>query len=142
MKEINECIGEIGKAGSTIFSTLDLTSGFWQMPMHPKDSHLMAFTIPGKGQFEWITSPMGLLRGPALFQQLMEKAMEGIKACIVYIDDLLIHMDTHEKHLIILEQVMACLQENGLKINLDKCFFGNTEVSYLGFTLMPQGIAP
>ena len=51
MKEIIECIGDIGHAGSTIFSTLDLTSGFWQMPMHPKDSHLTAFAILGKEQF-------------------------------------------------------------------------------------------
>jgi len=65
MKEINECIGDIGLANSTIFTTLDLTSGFWQMPLHP------AFTIPGKGQFEWITSSMGLLGCPASFQRMM-----------------------------------------------------------------------
>ena len=80
MKEINECIGDMGKAESTIFSTLDITSGFWQMPMHPKHSHLTAFTIPSKGQFEWITSPMGLLSCQASFQRLMEKAMGGIEA--------------------------------------------------------------
>ena len=91
MKEINKCIGDIGKAELTIFSTLNLTSGFWKMPMHPKDLHLMAFTITGKGQFEWITSPMGHLGYPPSFQCLMEKAMKGIEACLVYIDDLLIH---------------------------------------------------
>ena len=52
MKEINECIEDIGRANSTIFKDLDLTSGFWQMPMHPDDAHLTAFTVPGKGQFE------------------------------------------------------------------------------------------
>ena len=73
---------------STIFSTLDLTSGFLQMPMHPNYAHLTAFTIPSKCQFEWITSPMGLLGCPASFQRLMEAAMFGIKKVIVYIDDL------------------------------------------------------
>jgi len=47
MKEINECIGDIGRANSTIFTTLDLTSCFWQMPLHPDDAHKTAFTIPG-----------------------------------------------------------------------------------------------
>jgi hypothetical protein len=51
MKEITECIGDIGRANSTIFSTLDLTSGFWQMKLDEDSQPLTAFTIPGKGQF-------------------------------------------------------------------------------------------
>ena len=68
MKEINECIRDIERANSMIFTTLDLTSGFWQMPLHLDDTHKAAFTIPGKGQFEWITSPMGLLGCPHHFK--------------------------------------------------------------------------
>jgi hypothetical protein len=40
------------------------------------------------------------------------------------------------------EQVLERLQQNHLKINLEKCIFGNKEVSYLGFTLTPEGIKP
>ncbi len=61
---------------------------------------------------------------------------------IIYIDDLLIHSDTHERHLQILEQELDRLQQNHLKINLEKCIFSNKEVSYLGFTLTPEGIKP
>jgi hypothetical protein len=68
MKEITECISDIGIANSAIFSTLDLTSGFWQMKLEEKSQPLTAFTIPGKGQFHWVTSPMGLLGCPASFQ--------------------------------------------------------------------------
>jgi len=142
MKEITECIGDIGRANSTIFSTLDLTSGFWQMQLDEKSQHLTAFTIPGKGQYHWITSPMGLLGCPASFQRLMEGVMRNISNVIVYIDDLLVHTKTHEEHLKVLEQVLERLHSHNLKINLDKCFFGNKEVSYLGFTLTPAGIKP
>ena len=142
MKEINECIGDIGRAGSTIFSTLDLTSGFWQMQIHPKDSHKTAFTIPGLGQYEWTTSPMGLLGCPASFQRMMEKILRNISNVIVYIDDVLTHTKTHEEQLEKLEEVFTRFKKNGIKINLEKCFFGNDEVSYLGFVLTPQGITP
>ncbi len=76
MKEITECIGDIRWANSRIFSTLDLSSGFWQMKLDEQSQPLMAFTIPGKGQFHWITSVMGLLGCPASFQQLMEGVLQ------------------------------------------------------------------
>ena len=85
------------------------------MPMHPSDAHLTAFTIPSKGQFEWITSPMGLLGCPASFQRLMEAAMFGIAKVIVYIDDLLIHTATHDEHLLVLNSVLERLCQHGLK---------------------------
>jgi hypothetical protein len=135
MKEISECIGNIGRANSTIFTTLDLTSGFWQMQLDEDSQKLTAFTIPGKGQFHWITSPMGLLGCPASFQCLMEGVLRDIPNVLVYIDDLLVHTDTHEKHLQVLDQVLARLHKNHLKINLEKCVFGNKEVSYLSLQM-------
>ncbi len=142
MKEISECIGDIGRANSSIFTTLDLTSGFWQMKLDPESQPLTAFTIPNRGQFHWITSPMGLLGCPASFQRLMEQVLRGLRHILIYIDDVLIHTDTHEKHLEALEQVLMRLHQHHLKINLDKCLFGNQQVSYLGFTLTPEGIKP
>jgi hypothetical protein len=72
----------------------------------------------------------------------MEGVLRNLQNMIVYIDVLLIHSDTHERHLQTLEQVLQRLQQNHLKINLEKCIFGNKEVSYLGFTLTPEGIKP
>jgi hypothetical protein len=53
MKDIHECIVDIGRAESTIFTTLDLTSGFWQMPLHATSIPKTAFTLPGLGHYEW-----------------------------------------------------------------------------------------
>jgi len=96
MKEITECIGDVGSANSSIFTMLDLTSGFWQMKLEEQSQHLPAFTTPGRGQFQWITSHMGLLGCPASFQRLMEGVLTDISNVIVYIDDLLLHTDTQK----------------------------------------------
>ncbi len=142
MKDVSECIGEIGRSNSTIFSTLDLTSGFWQMLLHPKSRPYTAFTIPGMGQFQWVTSAMGLLGCPSTFQRLVEAVVEGLSNIIVYIDDLIVHSDSHEQHLRSLDQLFERLRAHNLKVNLKKCVFGSKDVMYLGFHLTESGIKP
>ncbi len=142
MKDVSECIGEIGRSGSTIFSTIDLTAGFWQMILHPRACPYTAFTVPGMGQFQWVTSPMGLLGCPASFQRLMETVVHKIANVIVYIDDLLVHSASHDEHLETLNKVLRRLVSHNIKINLQKCVFGSKEVSYLGFCLTEEGIKP
>jgi len=142
MKDVSECIGEIGRSNSTIFSTLDLTSGFWQMLLHPKSRPYTAFTIPGMGQFQWVTSAMGLLGCPSTFQRLVEAVVQGLANIIVYIDDLIVHSSTHEEHLHSLDQLFERLQAHNLKVNLKKCVFGSKDVMYLGFHLTEAGIKP
>jgi len=100
MKEITECIGDTGRANSTIFSTLDLTSGFWQMQLDEQSQPLTAFTIPGKGQYHWVTSPMGLLSCLASFQWLMEMVLRHIQNVLVYIDNVLLHTATHDEQVL------------------------------------------
>jgi hypothetical protein len=142
MRDVQECIDKIERAGSSIFSTIDLTSGFWQMMLSPECRKYTAFTIPGVGQFEWNASPMGLLGAPGSFQRLMEIVIHNLSNILAYIDNLLVHTKDHGKHLEILDELFTRLRKHGLKINLPKSFFGATEVSYLGFKLTPDGIKP
>jgi hypothetical protein len=106
MNYVSECIGEIGRSGGTIFSTIDLTAGFWQMILHLRARPFTAFTVPGMGQFQWVTSPMGLLGCPASFQHLMETVIHGLANVIVYMDDLLVHSATHPEHITALDKVL------------------------------------
>jgi transposase InsO family protein len=139
---IDEYLLEIGKAGSTIFSSLDLTSGFWQMPLHPDSREYTAFTFPGHGQFQWTRGAMGLMGCPASFSRLMEMVMEGLPNTLTYIDDILLHSKTWACHMVHLEEALKRLRKHGLKLNLEKCTFGSTTVQYLGHTLTPEGCTP
>jgi len=88
------------------------------MQLDQKSQPLTAFTILCQGQYEWITSPMGLLGCPASFQCLMEGVLRNIFSVIIYIDNLLVHTQTHDEHLWVLNQDMDRLQMHSLKINL------------------------
>jgi hypothetical protein len=109
------------------------------MILHPRAWLYTAFTVPGMGQFQWVTSPMGVLGCPASFQCLMETVINSITNVIVYIDNVLVHSATHEEHPT-LGQVLKCLAQHNIKINLQKCVFGTKEVFYLGFRLTEEGI--
>ncbi len=63
----------------------------------------------------------------------METVVHGLANVIVYIDDLLVHSATHPEHIASLDQVLKRFVQYQIKINLQKHFFGNKEVSYLGF---------
>jgi transposase InsO family protein len=142
IREVQDCIDTIGLRGSTIFSSLDLTSGFWQQNLEESSRPYTAFTIPGRGRFEWVTTPMGLHGSPASFARLMDFVMKDLPGVLTYIDDILAHSPDYDTHLLDLEQSFQRLRQYNLKLNLKKCAFGAKEVCYLGFMLTPQGVLP
>ena len=58
IREVSQCIADIGKRGSKIFTAIDLVSCFWQLPLHETSMPLTAFTVPGKGHFEFTRAPI------------------------------------------------------------------------------------
>ena len=142
LREMDSCILDIGRNESDVFSSLDLTSGFYQMTLHPSSQPYTAFTIPGYGQFMWTTTPMGLRGAPASFQKCMDIMMAGLHFVITYLDDCLVHSKGHLSHLNHLEQTFRRLRQFGMKLNLKKCTFGSNEVSYLGYRLTSKGLMP
>ena len=141
-REVTECIDIIGKRNSKFFSTIDLTSGFWQQKLHPNSMPCTAFTLPGRGRFEWVRMPMGLQGSPSSFARLMDHVMMGLDGTITYLDDVLSHSSTEQQHLEDLEKCLKRIQHFNLKINIKKCAFNIEEVPYLGFTLTKRGILP
>lgn len=129
--------------GACIFSTLDLKSGYWQMPMAESSIPKTAFTCH-LGLFAFKRLPFGLTNGPALFQRSMNKVLSGLigKCCIVYIDDVCIFSKTVEEHAEHLRLVLQRLKEAGLQVKPSKCHFEKPEIELLGFVVSKDGIRP
>ena len=116
--------------GSTIFSTFDLKSGYWQLPVHPDDQPKTAF-CPGSGfgLFQFCRMPFGLLAASGSFQRVMNNVCGDLPFVTTYLDDLLVHSKSKEDYLHILFQKMSAA---GLTFRGSKCHIGLSQVTYLG----------
>ncbi|CAH2239025.1 jg23584 [Pararge aegeria aegeria] len=131
-------------AGKRFFTSLDLSQGFYQIPMAQNSIPRTGFVTP-EGHYEFLRMPFGLANSPCVFQRLMDKILGPLRfeKVLPYIDDLLIPSTTEEEGLYVLCQVLQILREAKLTLNIDKCSFLQTEVEYLGYDIISErGIRP
>lgn len=90
--------------GSSVFSTLDLASGYWQVTLKESDKAKTVFAIPS-GLYELQTMHLGLSNAPATFQRMVTKLLAGLmpQKCLVYLDDIVIYGHDLANHLSNLE---------------------------------------
>ncbi|XP_052855308.1 uncharacterized protein K02A2.6-like [Drosophila gunungcola] len=123
-------------------STLDLKSGYWQIPMVGLSRQYTAFTVPGRGLFQWKVMPFGLTTAPATFQRALDTVIgpEMEPFAFAYLDDIVVIGRNKKEHLEKLREVFRRLQAANLKINAEKCHFFQTELKYLGHIVTDRGI--
>ncbi|GIM11516.1 hypothetical protein Vretimale_14990, partial [Volvox reticuliferus] len=127
--------------GATIFSSLDLQSGYHQIRLSPEDQHRCAFTSPF-GHYEMRVLAFGLANAPATFQSLMNNIFKDKinKYTLVYLDDLLVFSKTPEEHLIHLRDVLETLRQHKLFASPEKSTFNKPELLFLGHIISQDGI--
>ncbi len=128
--------------GSAIYSTLDLRSGYWQLPMAANSIEKTAF-VCHCGQFEFLRMPFGLTNAPAVFQRVMTSVLSQFigKFAMVYLDDVIIFSKTEEEHISHLRQVFDAFEKAGLTLKESKCHFGKSSLDLLGFVVSKDGVA-
>ena len=126
---------------SSIFSTIDGTGAYHNIPIAERDRPLTAFVSPF-GQYQFKRMPFGLTNAPPAYSRLVQMVLAGIdpRYVLAYLDDIIIHAKTWRKHLEILRQVLEAHRKGGLKVAPAKSFLFRSKVDYLGHQVSQQGI--
>ena len=140
LPKIDEMFSKLG--GTTIFSTIDLHSGYYHIGLTRESRAKSAFVVPmGKWQFK--RTPFGLSQAPAYFQLLIDKVLMGCSSFAMgYLDDIIIFSKTEEEHLQHLEEIFVRLRKFGLKMKREKCSFFKKHIQYLGHLVSERGFEP
>ena len=136
---IRDIFDQLG--GARVFTTLDLRSGYHQIPIAPRDREKTAFCTH-LGLYEYNRLPFGLANAPGQFQRIMNYVLSGLigSFVFVYLDDIIIYSPSVEEHVDHLDQVLKRLQRFNMTLKAEKCHVGRSEVELLGYTVSSRGI--
>nr|GFB30949.1 putative reverse transcriptase domain-containing protein [Tanacetum cinerariifolium] len=128
--------------GSSVYSKIDLRSGYHQLRVREEDVPKTAFKTR-YGHYEFQVMPFGLTNAPAVFMDLMNRVCKPNldKFVIVFIDDILIYSKDEKKHEEHLKAILELLKKEELYAKFSKCEFWIPKVQFLGHMIDSQGLA-
>lgn len=139
LPRIEDCIDQISSA--KVISKIDLLKGFWQVPLTERARKLSAFVTPD-GQWEYKVLPFGMRNATCTFQRLATKITAGMTNVACYVDDIVVYTDDWASHVKILRELFERLDEANLTVNLRKCRFGASSITYLGHEVGQGKVRP
>ncbi|UYV64748.1 hypothetical protein LAZ67_3001847 [Cordylochernes scorpioides] len=130
-------------SNSKYFSTIDITSAFWQIPIHPESRPLLSF-VTHLGQYHFNRLPFGLKLSPQIFERQLNQLIQKHKLTFAnhYFDDFIIHSNSLEEHLGHLQEFFHFCKLENIKLNLNKCQFFRTSIDYLGYKISSGTCTP
>ena len=135
-----DCLAAMG--GNALFSTMDLTSGFYNVPLHEDDKKFTAFSSP-TGLYEYNRLPQGLCNSPASFMRMMMNIFgdQNFLSLLCYLDDVMVFAPSEDVALERLEMVFQRLRAHNLKLSPKKCHLLRRSVHFLGHVIDSKGVA-
>ncbi|GFN79366.1 glycine receptor subunit alpha-3 [Plakobranchus ocellatus] len=116
------------------FSKIDLSKGYWQIPVRKEDIPKTAF-VTMDCHYEFLRISFGMMNSGATLTRAVKKLLDGMDNVVDYIDDLLIHTETWEAHVKTLSELFKRLQEANFTARPVKCLLGSRTVDFLGHSL-------
>ena len=128
-------------SGKKYLSKIDLTQGYWQIPVVPDDVHKTAFVTPD-GQCEFTRMRFGMMNSGATLVRGLRKILEGMPGVGSYIDDIVIYSDSWEDHLRMLKELSGRLRKARITARPTKCLLGASRMEFLGHQVGGDVITP
>ena len=130
---INEIFGKL--QGGKKITEIDLTHAYMQVPVHP-DSRDILTIITHIGLFRYTKLTEGVASGPGEFQRIMENCLRNVgRKIAIYLDNIYVTGNNDEQHVGTLYKVLHRLEDDGFKVNVNKCEFMKEEIEILGFVI-------
>ncbi|KAL9963006.1 hypothetical protein ACROYT_G032167 [Oculina patagonica] len=128
-------------AGAKVFSKLDASSGYWQIPLHPDSTKLTTFITP-MGRFCFRRLPFGITSAPEIFQHRMTSLLKDQEGTTAIQDDIIVYGRSVAEHDKRLQEVFEIIAKSGLKLNEKKCEIRKPKICYFGSVVSEQGVSP
>ena len=116
-------------SGKKYLSKIDLTKGYWQIPVAPEDVHKTAFVNPDR-QYEFTRMPFGMVNSGATLVRGLRKILEGMPGVGSYIDDIVIYSDSWEDHIRMLKELFGRLRKTRITARPTKCLLGASRMEF------------
>lgn len=126
------------------FSTLDINSAFWSIPLRIEDRKKTGF-VTQEGHFQWTCLPYGLKTSPAIFQRILSNILRKHRLTdftVNYIDDILVFSNSYTEHINHLTQLLEAIKKEGFRLKFTKCTFASSSVKYLGHVIQNNTVRP
>ena len=132
MTTAEDLFGKLGKC--RYYSRIDLSKGYWQIPVAEEDICKTAFVTPD-GCYEFLRMPLKMKNSGATLVRGMRKLLQDMDNVEYYIDNLIVYTKDLATHLQVLDKLLEKLRQAGLVIRPNKCVFGSKSVEFLGHSI-------
>ena len=116
---------------SKYFSKLDLSKGYWQIPVAKEDVYKTAFVTPD-GCYECFRMPFGMMNSGVTLVRPMRKLFQGLAAVDSYVDDTIVHGPTRQEHTVALRETLDRIAKAGLTVRPTKYLLGAESLNFIG----------